>query len=80
LSERASNKVRSNLPKLPNATFMVVIHWVSNGKDMVQALKQFQASYTNVTLWEERIDSIDKKKGKREPFIATSKFKCTLDH
>jgi hypothetical protein len=40
LGERAGKKARSNLWELPNTTSMVVIHWVSNGKDMVLAPKQ----------------------------------------
>ena len=35
-AERASQKARNNLPELPNTTFMVVICWVSNGKDVVR--------------------------------------------
>ena len=48
LGERVGKKARSNLPELPNTTFTVMIHWVSNGKDMVLAPKQLQASYTDV--------------------------------
>jgi len=48
LGQRAGKKARSNLPELPNTTFTVMIHWVSNGKDMVLAPKQLQASYTDV--------------------------------
>jgi len=51
LGERAGKMVRSNLPELPNTTFMVMIHWVLNGQDMFLALKQLQASYTNVRHW-----------------------------
>ena len=69
----------STLPKLPNTTFMVVISWVSNGKDMVLAPKQLQASYTDVRHWEELIDFIDKNGGPKEPYIMTSMFKGTLE-
>jgi len=57
---------------------MVVICWVSNGKDMVLAPKQLQASYTDVRHWEELIDFIDKNRGPKEPYIMTSMFKSTL--
>jgi len=40
----ASKMARSNLLELPNTMFMVVIRWVLNGKDMVLAPKQLQAS------------------------------------
>ena len=43
LGEHASKMPNSNLSEVPNTTFMVVIRWVSNGKDMVQAPKQLQA-------------------------------------
>ena len=39
LGARAGKKVRSNLPEFPNTTFLVVISWVSNCKDMVLAPK-----------------------------------------
>jgi hypothetical protein len=48
LGERPGKKVRSNLPELPNITCTVMIHLVLNGKDMVLAPKQLQASYTDV--------------------------------
>jgi len=79
LGERANKKARSNLPELPNTMFMVVISWVSNGKDMVLAPKQLQASYTDVRHCEELIDFIDQKGGLKEPYIMTSMFKCTLE-
>ena len=59
LGERAGNKARSNLPELPDTMFTVMIHWVLNGKDMVLAHKQLQASYTDVTHWEELVDFIN---------------------
>jgi len=58
---------------------MVVIRWVSNGKDMVLAPKQLQAFYTDVRHWEELIDFIDKNGGLKKPYIMTSMFKCTLE-
>jgi len=56
-----------------------MIHWVSNGKDMVLAPKQLQASYTDVRRCEELVDFIDKNGGPKEEFILTSMFKCTLE-
>jgi hypothetical protein len=47
VGECGGQKVRCNLPELPNTTFTVMIHWLSNRKDMVQAPKQLQASYTD---------------------------------
>ena len=69
---------RSNLPELPNTTFTVMIHWVSNCKDMVLAAKQPQASYSDVRHWEELVDFIDKNRGPKQPYILPSMFKCTL--
>jgi len=57
---RASQKARNNLPELPNTTFMVVICWVSNGKDVVLASNQLHALYTDVRHWEELVDFMDK--------------------
>jgi len=79
LGEHTSKKARCNLLKLPNTTFMVVICWVLNGKDMVQAPKQLQVSYTDVRNWEELIDFIDKNGGPKEPYIMTLMFKYTLE-
>jgi len=39
LGKRAGTQARSNLPELPNTTFMVVIRWLLNGEDMVLAPK-----------------------------------------
>ena len=69
---------RSNLPELRNTKFTVMIHGVSNGKDMVLAPKQLQASYTDVRHWGELVGFIDKNSGSKEPYILTSMFKCTL--
>jgi len=62
-------KARSNLRELPNTTFTVMIHWVSNRKDMVLAPKQLQASYTDVRHWEELVDFINKNGGPKDPYI-----------
>ena len=72
-------KATSTLTELPNRTFTVMICWVSNGKDVVSAPKQLQASYTDMTHWEELVDFIDKHGGPNEPYIFTSMFKCTVE-
>jgi len=77
--ERVGQKARCNLPELPNTTFTVMIHWVSNGKDMVLAPTQLQALYTDVRHWEQLVDFINKNGGPKEPYILTSMFKCTLE-
>jgi len=79
LGERASKQVRGNLPEFPNTTFMVVIHWVLNGNNIVLSPNKLQASYTDVTHWEELIDSIKKNGGPKEPYVSTSRFKCTVE-
>jgi len=53
LGERTGKQVAGNLPELPNTMFTVIIHWVLNGKDMVLAPKQLQASFTDVRHWQE---------------------------
>jgi len=58
---------------------MVVIRWVLNGKDMVLAPKQLQASYTDVRDRKELIDFINKNGGPKELYIMTSMCKCTLE-
>jgi hypothetical protein len=59
--------------------FIVVIHWVSHGKDIVGAPKLLQAFYTDVRHLEELIDVIDKNGRPKERYISTSTFKCTLE-
>ena len=71
--------MRSNLPEFPNTTFTVKISWESNGKDMVLAPKQLQASYTDIRHWEELVDFIDKNGGPKERYLLKSMFKCTLE-
>jgi hypothetical protein len=73
------NLARSNLLELPNTTFTIIIHWVLNGKDIVQAAKQLQASDPDVRHWEELVDFIDKNGGLKEPFILTSISKCAME-
>ena len=79
LGERAVKEARSNIPELPNTTFAVIIHWVSNGKDMVLAPKQLQAPYTDERHGEVLVDFIDKNGGPKKPYILKSRFKCTLE-
>jgi len=79
LGERASKTARSNLPELPNTTFMVVICRVSNGNDIVLSPNQLQATYTDAMHWHELIDFINKNGRPTEPYILTSNFKCTLE-
>jgi hypothetical protein len=73
------NKARSNLPELPNTMFMVMIHRVLNGKDIVLAPKQLQVLYTDVRHWEEVVDFINKNGGPKESYILRSMFKRTLE-
>jgi hypothetical protein len=79
LTEHGGKMARRNLPELPYTTFTVMIHWVSNGKDMVLAPKQCQAWNTDVRHWEELVDFIDKNGGPKQPYIITSIVKCTLE-
>jgi len=79
LGECVGNNAKSNLPELPNITFMVIIHWVLNGNDLVLVPKQLQASYPDVRRWEELVDFINKNSGLKEPYILTSMFKCSLE-
>jgi len=58
---------------------MVVICQVSNGNDIVLSLNQLQVTYTDVRHWEELIDLINKNGRPTEPYIPTSRFKCTLE-
>jgi len=59
--------------------FMVVICWVSDGKDIFISPKQLQALFTDVRHWEEPIDSIVKNEGVTEPCILSSLFMGTLE-
>jgi len=79
LRERTRKKVRSNLLELPNTTFMVLICRVSNGNNIILSPNQLQAMYTDVRHWEELINFINKNRCPTEPYILTSKFKCTLE-
>jgi len=78
VGEHAGKKARTNLPELPNSTFMVKIRWVSNGNYNIISPKQLQASYTDVRQREELIDFIDKNGVRKVPYILTSMFKRAL--
>jgi len=79
LGELAGQKVKSNLPELPNTIFMAVIRWVLDGNDNVRSPTQLQAPYTDVKHWKELIDFTNKNGCPKEPYILTSKFQCTLE-
>jgi hypothetical protein len=70
---------RCNLAELPNTMFTIIIHWVSNGKDMVLALTQLQASYTDVRHLDELVNFIDKGRSPKEPYILRTMYMCTMD-
>jgi len=78
VGERTSKKVISNLPEGPNTTFLVVICRVSNGNKIILSPNQLQAVYTDARHSEELIDFINKNGRPKEPYIPTSRFKCTL--
>ena len=59
--------------------FMVVIHGVSNGSDIIQSPNHLPASYTDVRHWENLIYFIIKTRGPKEPYILTLMFKCTME-
>jgi len=80
LGECASKQARSTLPELSNTTFMVVICCMSNGNDIVLSPNQLRAVYTDVRHWDELIDFINRNGRPTDPYILTSKFKCTLEH
>jgi hypothetical protein len=52
---------------------------VSNGKDLVLAREQLQASYSDIRHFEEFVNFIDNNRGPNEPYILRSMFKCTLE-
>jgi len=79
LGESVDKKAWSNLPEFLNTLFMVVIRWVSNGKDFILSPKQLQGSYSVVRHWEELVNFIDKNSDTKEPYILKSMFKCNLE-
>ena len=79
LGEHMCRKGRSNPPALPDTMFTIMICWVSNSKDTVQAPEQLQPLYINMRHWEELVDFIDKNCSPKESYILTAMFKCTLE-
>jgi len=67
-----------NLPHLPNTTFIVVIHRVLNGINAHTSSNQLQASYKDVTHWEELIDFIEQNCTLKEPYCMKVIYKCNL--
>jgi len=45
MGEFADTMAKGNLLVFPNSIFMIMIHWVSKGKDIVLSTKQLQPSY-----------------------------------
>jgi len=78
LGQCMGKKVRSNLPELPNITFMVVICRMSNGRNEQTSSMQLQASYPDVRHWEEMIDFIEKNCRPIEPYFLTVLYKWNL--
>jgi hypothetical protein len=78
LGQSADKEAKSELPELPNTTFTVMIHWVSNHKYLVEAHQQLQALYTDVRHGAELLDFINKNGGTNEPYILRSMFKFTM--
>ena len=58
--------------------FMVVICRMLNGNNIILSPNQPQAAYNDVRHWDKLIDFINKNGRLTEPYILTSKFKCTL--
>jgi len=67
----AGNNARAILAELPNSSFLVVIHRVPNGNKEQTSSNRLQASYTDVTHWEELIDSFENEICPREPYCLT---------
>ena len=78
LGEHLRTELKCHLPELPNRTFIILSHWVSNGSANLQFPKQLQASYTDVRHWEELKNFIENNEDPNEPYILTSMFKCTF--
>jgi len=75
---RRGNIARCDLPALRNTSSIVVIRWVLNGNSDQTSSMQLQALYTNLRHWEELIDFIQKKCGRKEPCCVTAIYKCIL--
>jgi len=66
LRECGGNTVRFNVPAVPNTTFMLVNCQVPNGNNDQTSSTQLQASYTDVRLWEELSNVIEKNCGLKD--------------
>jgi len=78
LGECTGKKAKANIPDLRNTTFMVVIRRVPNGNNNQTSSNQLQVLYTDVRLWEELIDFIEKNCFLKEPYCLTAILKCNL--
>jgi len=78
ISEHEANIVKGNLSELQQTTFMVVIPQVPNSNNNRTSSMQLQASYTDVTHWEELIDFIKKQFGPKEPYCLAVIYKCIM--
>jgi hypothetical protein len=57
---------------------MVVIRRVMNDNNDATTSMQFEASYTDVSDWEELIDFIEKNCSPKEPCCLNALYKCNL--
>jgi len=78
LDQCAGKNARSNLPELPNTTFLIVIRRVPNGNNDQTSSNQLQASYTDVSHWENLIDFIEENCSPKEPYCLTAIYSCNL--
>ena len=78
LGELMGKKATGNLPQLPKRTFMVVICRVRSGNNDLTSSMKLEASYPDVSHWEELIDFIEKNCGPKDPYCLTAIYKCTL--
>jgi len=74
----ACKTAAQNDPDLPHTTFMVMIRRAPNSNNERTSSIQLQASYTEVRLWEELIDFIEKNCCPKEPYCLTAIYKCNL--
>jgi hypothetical protein len=77
--KHAGKTATGNLSLLAITTLMVMIHWVSNGKNFVLAPKPLHALCIYVRHLEDLVDLSNKHCGLKEPYILTSMFQCTLE-
>jgi len=78
LAERVGKQTTSNLPELPNTTFMVVIRRVLNVNNNQTSRNRLQALYTDVRHWEELIDSIERNCSPKQPYCPTALSMCNV--